>query len=156
MQKFLNNKYMFESLNKSVSLILNEDFVNSFEISDKEVKWPNYLSLEFEKINDLLLYYTIYKSDLIRSDIIRKLLASRLSVYFSYSESKGENNIIVEEEQYKVGRRWIFDYLSNLEDGKINFNVLVLFNNIRSCLMLSSSELETQYLWSYLNKEKCN
>ena len=85
MQKFLNNNYMLESLNKSISLILSESFISTVETNDDILIWTDVLSGEFKKIDELLLYYTIYKSDLIRSDILKKLVASRVFLYYNDS-----------------------------------------------------------------------
>jgi len=147
---------MLESLNKSISLILSEDFIDSFEIDNRQICWSDYLSLEFDKIDDLLLYYTIYKSDLIRGDAIRKLIGSKLFLYLGDGIDQKKNVLNVKEDQLEVGRRWILDYLSNAEDKKINFDIIILLDNVRSCLMLSDSELEKKYLWTYLNNKLCN
>ena len=58
--------------------------------------------------------------------------------------------------QLEAGRRWILDYLNNREDEKIDFDMIILLDNVRSCLMLSDSELEKKYLWTYLNNNLCN
>ena len=155
-QRFLNGKHMVESLNKSISLILSEDFIDSFEIDNRGIRWSDYLSLEFDKIDDLLLYYTIYKSDLIRGNTIKKLITSKLFLCSGDGIDQKKNILNVEENQLEVGRRWILDYLSNAEDKKINFDIIILLDNVRSCLMLSDSELEKKYLWTYLNNKLCN
>jgi len=156
MQKFLNNKYMIESLNKSISLILAEDFIDPFEAVSNKVIWSDFLSLEFEKVDELLLYYTIYKSDLIRHDVLKKLIVSRLLFYFNNINTRKKNSVRVQEEQLKIGRHWILDYVNNMNEKAINFDMLILFDNVRSCLMLSDDKVEIQYLWSYLNKRLCN
>ena len=155
-QRFLNGKHMLESLNKSISLILSEDFIDSFQVDNRQICWSDYLSLEFDKIDDLLLYYTIYKSDLIRCNVIRKLIASKLSLYLGDGVDQKKNVLNVYDNQLEVGRRWILDYLNNTEDKKINFDIIILLDNVRSCLMLSDSELEKKYLWTYLNNNLCN
>ena len=152
-QKFLNGKYMLESLNKSIYLILSEDFVNSFEIDHREVFWSSYLPLKFDEEDDFLLYYTIYKSDLIRGNTINGLIASRL---LEGTVKKKEVALKVYDDQLKIGRHWILDYINNAEDEKIDFEVVTLLDNIRSCLMLSNSELEKKYLWTYLYNKLCN
>ena len=67
-----------------------------------------------------------------------------------------KNILNVEDNQLEIGRRWILDYLNNVEDKKINFDIIILLDNVRSCLMLSDSELEKKYLWTYLNNKLCN
>ena len=65
-----------------------------------------------------------------------------------------QNTINVKRDQNEMGRIWISNYI-NSDEGNVvisNFDILVFLNNIRSCLMLTSSELEKQYFWSYLNK----
>ena len=156
LQQFLNGKHMLESLNKSISLIISEGSIDSFEIDNREICWSDYLSLEFDKIDDLLLYYTIYKSDLIRGNAIRRLITSRLFLYLGDGLGQKKNTLNVDGSQLKVGRRWILDYLNNSENKKINFDIIILLDNVRSCLMLSDSELEKKYLWTYLNNKLCN
>ena len=156
LQQFLNGKHMLESLNKSISLILSEGSIDSFEIDNREICWSDYLSLEFDKIDDLLLYYTIYKSDLIRGNTIKKLIVSKLFLCSGGGIDQKKNTLNVDGSQLKVGRRWILDYLNNSENKKINFDIIILLDNVRSCLMLSDSELEKKYLWTYLNNKLCN
>ncbi len=154
MQKFLNNNYMLESLNKSISLILSESFISTVETNDDILIWSDVLSSEFKKIDELLLYYTIYKSDLIRSDALKRLIVSRVFLDYNKSSLTDKNIISVKKNQIDKGRIWISDYI-NSDEGSIyiaNFGILVFLNNIRSCLMLSDNELEKQYFWSYLNK----
>tara|TARA_Y100000996_G_scaffold201946_1_gene158350 strand:+ start:2888 stop:3757 length:870 start_codon:yes stop_codon:yes gene_type:complete len=154
MQKFLNNNYMLESLNKSISLILSESFISTVETNDDILIWSDVLSSEFKKIDELLLYYTIYKSDLIRSDALKRLIVSRVFLDYNKSSLTDRNIISVKKNQIDKGRIWISDYI-NSDEGSIyiaNFGILVFLNNIRSCLMLSDNELEKQYFWSYLNK----
>ena len=154
MQKFLNNNYMLESLNKSISLILAESFISTVETNDDILIWTDVLSGEFKKIDELLLYYTIYKSDLIRSDALKRLIVSRVFLDYNKSSLTDRNIISVKKNQIDKGRIWISDYI-NSDEGSIyiaNFGILVFLNNIRSCLMLSDNELEKQYFWSYLNK----
>ena len=154
MQKFLNNNYMLESLNKSISLILSESFISTVETNDDILIWTDVLSGEFKKIDELLLYYTIYKSDLIRSDALKRLIVSRVFLDYNKSSLTDRNIISVKKNQIDKGRIWISDYI-NSDEGSIyiaNFGILVFLNNIRSCLMLSDNELEKQYFWSYLNK----
>ena len=95
-------------------------------------------------------------SDLIRNNTIRQLIVSRLFLYLGDGVDKKKNILNVDDNQLEIGRRWILDYLNNIEDKKINFDIIILLDNVRSCLMLSDSELEKKYLWTYLNNKLCN
>ena len=156
MQKFLNGKFMIESLNKSIDLILGEDFINPIKPNNKPISWPDYLSLNFNEEHNILLYYTIYKTDLIRCDAIRCLIRERLFLSLDKAVSISNNNINLDEEQFKLGRKWIFDYIMKIDNHKIDFEMIVFFDGIRSCLMLSDSRIEKEYIWSYLNNRICN
>ena len=156
MQKFLNGKFMLESLNKSIDLILAEDFINPIKPSNKPISWPEYLSLNFNKENNILLYYTIYKTTLIRGDAIRRLIDERLFLLLDKADPALGNNINLDEEQFNLGRRWILDYIMGMDNSKLDFETIVFFDSIRSCLMLSASKIEKEYIWSYLNNRICN
>ena len=147
MQKFLNGKYMLESLNKSVLIILSEEYKTMPAKSIKSFLWLDFLSQDFEDIDELLLYYTIYNSELIREKSIKSLLLLRLANI----KSSDSNNLNIDGKQLDLDRKWISNYLYEIDGKMLNFNMIVFFNNIRSCLMLSNDELEKQYIWSYLN-----
>ena len=78
MQKFLNGKYMLATLNKAVLIILSEKFNPLVYDCNQKISWVDFLSKDFYAINDFLLYYTIYNSDLIRIDLIQPLLICKL------------------------------------------------------------------------------
>ena len=156
MQKFLNGKYMLNSLNKSVMLILSEDFHDSLIDDSKEIKWLDFLSLEFEENNELLLYYTIYKSDLIREISIKNIIRSRLFTILDKTKNKIDNVLNIDDIQITEGRSWIYDYIHRINDNEIDFDIIRFLDSVRSCLMLSDNELEIRCLWSYLNNKLCD
>ena len=147
MQNFLNGKYMLETLNKAVLIILSEKFNPLVYDYNQKISWVDFLSKDFYAINDFLLYYTIYNSDLIRIDLIQPLLVCKLLKL----KACHDNNLKFNDKQIDLGRKWIFDYLYRIDKDMLNFDMIIFLNNIRSCLMLSDDELEKQYLWSYLN-----
>ena len=61
-----------------------------------------------------------------------------------------------QKEQITEGRFWINKYFSNLKIENIGFNQVILFDRVRSCLLLSEEDSNIQLLWSHLNESLCN
>ena len=158
MQKFLGCEFIVESLNKCVVLIMRDEFIDNKKVisNDSNVKWSTYLLLDEIKPNDLFLYYTIYHSKLIRREMINSLILCRLENIDKKKNKNLDKFINIKDSQILEGRKWILNYLNSLDQNEINYDDIVLFDNIRSCLMLADSRKEVKILWSYLNNMLCN
>ena len=158
MQKFLDCEFIVESLNKCVDLIMKDEFIENKKVisNDSNVKWSTYLLLDEIKPNDLFLYYTIYHSKLIRREMINSLILCRLENIDKKKNKNLDKFINIKDSQILEGRKWILNYLNSLDQNEINYDDIVLFDNIRSCLMLADSRKEVKILWSYLNNMLCN
>ena len=158
MQKFLGCEFIVESLNKCVVLIMRDEFIDNKKVisNDSNVKWSTYLLLDEIKPNDLFLYYTIYHSKLIRREMINSLILCRLENIDKKKNKNLDKFINIKDSQILEGRKWILNYLNSLDRNEINYDDIVLFDNIRSCLMLADSRKEVKILWSYLNNMLCN
>tara|TARA_B100001540_G_C15788435_1_gene634296 strand:- start:85 stop:954 length:870 start_codon:yes stop_codon:yes gene_type:complete len=153
-QKFLNGKYILESLNRSIILILEDSNVEFSNNSSKDIIWDDIFSLDFRNIDEVLLFYTIYKTEMIRDFYIKPLLKSRIN--YMIKKTSNKNILNVKSDQLNVGRIWILNYLNSIIGKNLDSNELISMNYIRACLMLSSKKKEKQYLWSYLNNKLCN
>ena len=151
LEKLFNGKYRLESLNKCIELLIDEEYIDcDFSLLDCLSSWEEYLSLIVEKEENMFLYYTIYKSDLTRFSEIRRLIIGRLDKINKNHCSR--ININVNANQIKEGRLWITKYFGELKIDNIEFHQVILFDKIRSCLLLAQGDLETKLFWSHLNK----
>ena len=149
MNLFLNNKYLKYGLIKSIELIIGDFEKNTYNTDVNTFNWIEYLSL-CNNINELLLYYSIYNTKLIRSYKINRIIGSRLEKY-KKSSSKKINRLNYSKEQIKSGRLWISHYLKHKKHGEIIYDDVVFFNNIRAALKVCINEDEKKYIWTHLN-----
>ena len=153
LEKFFDGKYRIESLNRCIELLIDNDYVSfNLSISSSLSNWKDYLYLEVDK--NILLYYTIYKSDLIRSSYIRRLIIGRLEKFDIKEYS--QNSLNIKKEQVVDGRMWINKYFAGLKIDSINLNQIILFDQVRSCLLFSKQDVDIKLFWNYLNENLCN
>ena len=151
MQKFLNGKFILESLNKIIDIIFADKRMKLKSKKEAKVEWLSILSKEYNSIDDILLYYTIYNSDLIRGIEIRKLVSCRLFEILESNQLSRENSIKIYDEQIMLGRMWIANNIRKIDDSKLSLETIRFFDLVRSCLMLSKNDKENELIWSYLN-----
>ncbi len=151
MQKFLNGKLILESLNKIIDIIFADKRIKLKSNNEFRVEWSSILSKEYNSIDDILLYYTIYNSDLIRGIEIRKLVSGRLFEILESSQFPSDNSIKIYDEQIMLGRMWIANNIRKIDDSKLSLETIRFFDLVRSCLMLSNNDKENKLIWSYLN-----
>ena len=151
MQKFLNGKFILESLNKIIDIIFVDKRIKLKPKKEVQLEWLSILSKEYNSIDDILLYYTIYNSDLIRGIEIRKLVSSRLFEILESNQLPSENSIKIYDEQIMLGRMWIANNIRKIDDSKLSLETIRFFDLVRSCLMLSKNDKENELIWSYLN-----
>ena len=151
MQKFLNGKFVLESLNKIIDIIFADKRIKLKSNNEARVEWLRILSKEYNSIDDILLYYTIYNSDLIRGIEIRKLVSCRLFEILESSQLPRDNSIKVYDEQIMLNRMWIAKNIRKIDDSKLSLETIRFFDLVRSCLMLSKNDKENELIWSYLN-----
>jgi len=151
MQKFLNGKFILESLNKIIDIIFADKRIKLKSNNESRVEWSSILSKEYNSIDDILLYYTIYNSDLIRGIEIRKLVSGRLFEILESSQLPSDNSIKIFDEQIMLGRMWIANNIRKIDDRKLSLETIRFFDLVRSCLMLSNNDEERKLIWSYLN-----
>ena len=72
------------------------------------------------------------------------------------TEKHSETNIDMRKEQMVDGRLWINKYFSNLEIENIVLNQIILFDQIRSCLLFAKQDVDAKLFWNHLNKNSCN
>ena len=125
LDRFFNGKYRIESLN----------YLNS-------------------KTNNVLLYYIIYNSKLIRSDCIRRLISVKLET--SSMQRYPEDAINIKKEQILNGKLWINSYFDKLKIEDISLDEIILFDQIRSCLLFDRKHVDVELFWVYLNRKLCN
>ena len=151
MQVFLDSKTMLMSLNKCVELIISSDINTQFnKESNTAINWIDYLSLDIENINNLFLLYSIYNTELTRSNALKKIIATRLLNINVVNFNKIEM-LNVKSSQRRLGREWILNFINNC--NSLNFNMLELLNGARSALMLSKNMEESDYIWTHLNNK---
>ena len=151
MQKFLNGKFILESLNKIIDIIFADKRIKLKSNNESRVEWSSILSKKYNSIDDILLYYTIYNSDLIRGIEIRKLVSGRLFEILESSQLPSDNSIKIFDEQIILGRMWIANNIRKIDDRKLSLETIRFFDLVRSCLMLSNNDKERELIWSYLN-----
>ena len=153
LEKFFDGKYRIESLNRCIELLIDDDYIDyTPSVLNSLSNWKDYLRLEID--NNIFLYYTIYKSDLIRSNYIRRLIIGRLEKMDI--EKHPESDIDVRKEQMADGRLWINKYFRSLEIKNITLNQIVLFDQTRSCLLFAKQDVDVKLFWNHLNKNLCN
>ena len=135
MNLFLSNKFLKESLLKSVELIIKDLNPDLYVKSDDLFNISDYLSL--------------YQNDLIRSGNIKKIITSRLLSAKITSKKVNEKND--NSEQVNTGRKWILNYLNSLSPKHLNFNMLIYLNSIRSAIKASLTLEDQNLLWAQLN-----
>ena len=132
-----------------------ENLEEKITISNDNIIWKDYLL--GRDISKIALYFSIFNTDLIRSEKIDKLVISRL---FQEEVIAAADNLeyIILDEQEKYDREWIVDYFENLSIDQITPELIIGINNIRSCLKLVSKNDERLIFWTQLNKmiEKCS
>ncbi len=151
MQRFLNGKFILESLNKIIDIVFADKRIKLKSNNESRVDWSSILSKEYNSIDDILLYYTIYNSDLIRGIEIRKLVSGRLFEILEFSQLPSNNSIKIYDEQIMLGRMWIANNIRKIDDSKLSLETIRFFDLVRSCLMLSNNDKESELIWSYLN-----
>ncbi len=151
MQKFLNGKFILESLNKIIDIIFADKRIKLKSNNESRVEWSSILSKKYNSIDDILLYYTIYNSGLIRGIEIRKLVSGRLFEILESSQLPSDNSIKIFDEQIILGRMWIANNIRKIDDRKLSLETIRFFDLVRSCLMLSNNDKERELIWSYLN-----
>ena len=132
-----------------------ENLEEKITISKDNIIWKDYLL--GRDISKIALYFSIFNTDLIRSEKIDKLLISRL---FQEEVIAASDNLeyIILDEQKKYDREWIVDYFENLSMDQITPELIIGINKIRSCLKLVSKNDEKLIFWAQLNKmiERCS
>ena len=153
LEKFFDGKYRIESLNRCIELLIDDDYIEyTPSMSNSFSNWEGLLGLETN--NNILLYYTIYNSELIRLNYIRRLIIGRLERMDIKNYSKTDTN--VKEEQILEGRTWINKYFNTLKIDAISLNQVILFDQVRSCLLFSKQDIDIKLFWNHLNKSLCN
>ena len=153
LEKFFDGKYRIESLNRCIELLIDDDYIDyAPSMSNSLSNWKDYLYIEID--DNIFLYYTIFKSDLIRSNYIRRLIIGRLEKMNMKKHPK--TDIDIRKEQITDGRLWINKYFSNLEIENITLNQVILFDQIRSCFLFSKQDVDAKLFWNHLNKNLCN
>ena len=151
MQKFLNGKCILESLNKIIDIIFADKRIKLKSNKEVKVEWLSILSKEYKSIDDILFYYTVYNSDLIRGIEIKKLVSCRLVEILESSQLPSDNSINIYDEQIMLGRMWIANNIRKIDHCKLSLETIRFFDLVRSCLMLSNNDKENKLIWSYLN-----
>ena len=153
MEMFLSRQFIEKSLQICAHALM-EDLEEKITISNDNIIWKDYLVGGC--ISKIALYFSIFNTDLIRSEKIDKLVISRL---FQEEIIAADNlEYIILDEQKKYDREWIVDYFENLSMDQITPELIIGINNIRSCLKLVSRNDEKLIFWAQLNKmiERCN
>jgi len=154
MEMFLSRQFIEKSLQIGAHALM-EDFEEKITISNDNIIWKDYLV--GDGISKIALYFSIFNTDLIRSEKIDKLLISRL---FQEEVIAASDNLeyIILDEQKRYDREWIVDYFENLSMDQITPELIIGINNIRSCLKLVSKNDEKLMFWAQLNKmiERCS
>ena len=153
LEKFFDGKYRIESLNRCIELLIDDDYIDhTSSVSNSLSNWKDYLYVEID--DNIFLYYTIFKSDLIRSNYIRRLIIGRLEGIDVKKYSKFDMNI--KKEQVIDGRLWINKYFTDSKKEDITLNQIILFDQVRSCLLFAKEDIDVKLFWSHLNKNLCN
>jgi len=153
LEKFFDGKYRIESLNRCIELLIDDDYIDyTPSVSNSLSNWRDYLCLEED--NNMFLYYTIYKSDLIRSNYIRRLIIGRLEGIDVKKYSEFDMNI--KKEQVVDERLWINKYFADSKIEDITLNQIILFDQVRSCLLFAKQDVDVKLFWNHLNKNLCN
>lgn len=153
LEKFFDGKYRIESLNRCIELLIDDEYINyTPSVSNSLSNWQDYLCLEVD--NNIFSYYTIYKSNLIRLDYIRRLIIGRLEGMDVKKYCK--TDIDIKKDQIVEGRLWINKYFSSLKIEDISLNQIILFDQVRSCLLFSKQDVDVKLFWNHLNKNLCN
>ena len=134
MEMFLSRQFIEKSLQICAHALM-EDFEEKITISNDNIIWKDYLV--GDGISKIALYFSIFNTDLIRSEKIDKLLISRLCQEEIIVAVDNLEYIILDE-QKKYDREWIVDYFENLSMDQITPELIIGINNIRSCLKLVS------------------
>jgi len=151
MSVFFNNEFIFLSLCKMIQSIVNDNYYEPSHIKNKtNINWKDYLSVENQNINDLLLYFSISNAKLIRSEKISKSISHRIQRTKSHKNKELDEKLVYKE-QRNLGRKWISNHLFKMDKKEYSFEIIVLMNNIRSCLKLSKTKKEQEYFWMHLN-----
>ena len=152
LDRFFNGKYRIESLNRCIDVLISSDYIDYIPYqSNSLLKWENYLN---SKTNNVLLYYIIYNSKLIRSDYIRRLISVKLET--SSMQRYPEDTINIKKEQILNGKLWINSYFDELKIEDIGLDEIILFDQIRSCLLFDRKHADVELFWIYLNRKLCN
>ena len=153
LEKFFDGKYRIESLNRCIELLIDDDYIEyNPSMSNSFSNWEGLLDLEVN--NNILLYYTIYNSELIRLNYIRRLIIGRLEKMDIKNYSRTDTN--VKEEQILEGRTWINKYFNTLKIDAISLNQVILLDQVRSCLLFAKQDIDIKLFWNHLNKSLCN
>ena len=155
MEMFFSRQFVEKSLQICAHALM-ENLEEKITISNDNIIWKDYLV--GGGISKIALYFSIFNTDLIRSEKIDKLVISRLFQEEIIAAADDNFEYIILDEQKKHDREWIVDYFENLSMDQITPKLIIGINNIRSCLKLVSKNDERLIFWTQLNKmiEKCS
>ena len=147
MNLFLNHKNINESIIFCIKYLVKNDIYPFSSVGIKTKFSFNKYKFSDESFRFVLIYYSIYNEQLIRYSKIKEYININVS-FFDFSGFKKNTNI--KDEQLKYGRKWISLYIKDLDESKLNPDLIFVLDLFRSALKVSDGKYD-KIIWTMLN-----
>ena len=150
MMLFLDGRNVTKSILFCVDLICKDKkskYIDNTPVQRLDLASYSYNQKYIEKI---WIYYSIINdNNLVRKDKIYKYIYNNLSaIKYNKKESK---ELIVLQEQKKIGRMWINQYIGNINSKQLNVDLILILESCRASLKASNG-LNDDVIWNELNR----
>ena len=147
MSLFVDHKNLNESIIFCIKYITKNDISPFSNIDIKtKFKFDKYVFSD-KNFRDVLIYYSIYNEQLIRYSKIKEYIDINVSFY-DFSNSKESTK--TKDEQLKYGRKWISLFIKDLDESKLNPDLIFVLDLFRSALKVSDGRCD-KIIWTMLN-----
>ncbi len=148
MMLFLKGEDILENIFFCINLIINDSSPNYVNYGNN-----NRLNLgDYPYHNDytdmVWIYYSIIGEDLVRKENITRYIHNNLNALDI--NLKSSNNLNVLSSQKLLGRKWISDYIQNLDYELFDVELLLILEACRASLKTSSG-IDDDIIWDRLN-----
>ena len=149
MMLFLGGHNILESLIFSIHCIVNEETVCiNKKNNTNAIDLQNYV-YNRETFPLFLMYYSILKEDLVRSDNISRYIFRNMCDTFKFSNNRLKYNIY--DNQVLEGRKWLNKFLGTIDYKSLNSELIIMIELSRGALKVAQNG-EVEMIWGCLNK----
>jgi len=149
MMLFLKGKDVLQNILFCIDLIIRDG--ESVYLENKSNHNYDLSTYKYDKdlIESIWIYYSVVNETLVREENISKYIYNNSAKHFDNSNRLSTMNVL--DEQKLLGRKWISNYLQNIDYKLLDVKIVLILEACRASLKASSG-IYDNIIWDRLNR----